>query len=131
MNKDFKAPSWCPIPQCIFDARIRGHLSTEYVNVTYKSEIDEGPGIVFWVHRNKILSDEETNKIIYVDSGDISGGYYEIDGKWIAFSLTKFIKTRNDSGNIVWHIFGRWCSVPDVISDEGELISRFEGICIP
>ena len=131
MNKDFKVPSWCPIPQRIFNAYTHDRLSTEYEKVIYLSEIDDSPGMAFWVRGNRILSDDEAKMIIYVDSGDISGGYYEIAGRWIPFSLTRITKTRNGSGNIVWHIFGRWCSVPDVISDEGELISRFEGICIP
>lgn len=104
MNSNFKLPKWFPVPQTVFDACQSG-LGIHYLKLSFSSDISDELPVRAWVHDNKILSDQEADRIKYVETGDISGGIYEIDGKWIPWSGEHYKKIALRDGNeIEWEI---------------------------
>lgn len=129
MNSNFKLPSWFPIPQRVFDACQSG-IGSHYVELIFSSDVSDELSVKAWVHDNKILSDQEADRIKYVETGDISGGYYEIDGKWIPWSRQHYRKVmETDHGEIEWEFnYG----VAMIIEKDGVVIfsEKPDRICI-
>ena len=127
MKQDFKIPQWFLVPQAVFDASQSG-IGAQYLRLTFSSQISGEPTIEVWVQGNKILSDKEAERIKYVESDDISGGYYEIDGKWIPWSGQYYEKVACMSGGETeWKVTcgtGACGNRLKVIEKNGVIISR-------
>jgi len=124
MNRDFKLPTWFPVPQAVFDA-CRG-LIDQYIKLTFISEISDELPVSAWVHDKRILSDEEANQIKYIETGDISGGYYEVDGHWIQWSGEHYRKVACAGGVVEWkvtHGTGAGGLIFKILEEDGSVTS--------
>lgn len=127
MNSDFIIPAWFPVPQSVLNACFS--LGSHYERITFSSETTDEPAIQIWVHKNRVLSDEEAKKIVYNETGDIAGGYYSIDDKWIPFSTISFSKTSfTEKGETIWKATTGPAagSHYEVIEKDGNVISHEE-----